>query len=135
MFFSALKDRFDPSLVVQGLVLRPQPRRRTIYNDVDLSQQLLKRPSNLHSRPFHVWQFFRDLRIDLVTLHLTKLDPIVSSNIGDTDKFHVVLFRDSVSDSFSDNPESVYSYPDRGLGHFDDSLEKRLMRLSFSPNG
>ena len=47
---------------------------------------------------------------------LAHLDPVVSDYVGDSDELHVLLFRNSFSNTFPDNAETIDSNPSRSLG-------------------
>src|SRR5438034_7002056 len=63
-------------------------------------------------------------------LVLAQLDTIVSDNIGHSDKLHVLLLSNRLSNTLADYAEAVDSNPGRGLGHLDDSPRKRLSEPS-----
>src|SRR5437773_12082683 len=91
---------------------------------------IFESPCHFYTRPFHVRKLIRDRRVDLETLVLAQLDTIVSDNIGHSDKLHVLLLSNRLSNTLADYAETVDSNPGRGLGHLDDSPRKRLSEPS-----
>src|SRR5438309_9071305 len=118
MLFSALKDGFDPCLVVGCLVPCAYSCGRAVNDYVYLFQEVSQGPGDLYSSRLHLRQLLWDRDVDRIPLMLSHLHPIIGRNIGNSDQFHVVLFGYGFGDAFADDSEPVNADSNLFMGHF-----------------
>ena len=115
VLLAALYDELHSPRTVMLGILRSDRLRSAVDHHVGLVQEVVERAGHVQARPLHGFAAILERRKEPESLPKSRPHPPVCLDVGDADKFHVVLARNGVSDSLADYTVTVQRDPDLSL--------------------
>src|SRR3990172_4521011 len=110
MFGAALKNCFDPGILIDRLVPRIDPFWCAVDNHFDLLEQVLERTLNINASSTHFLKLFRQRAIRLITTQTGNANPVVAYDVRHTYQFHIFLTHDRIGNTSTNHSISINSY-------------------------
>src|SRR3972149_1993414 len=107
MLLATLHDKLDTEFAITFGVLRSDSLWRAVDNDVRVTQQRIQRTGDVEPSLAHRIDATLQRREEPESLPRRDPEPPIGRDISDADQFHVILARDRVSYTFTDDPIAV----------------------------